>query len=387
MNEASFRRILRSALMLSMASSGIVTACGGRIDGVTTEGTSGPSPTTTSTSTSSPPSFPDPPSTEDPPPPPPPKKDSGVDASKDAGKDASTLDGGCGTVMQQDVCTTQVYAPCGLEGHDGGSMDQSECAKHCPTSGGSTAFFCSLQKDSNLVDVLHCHYCVIGRRPDGLGDCAAAQGDGLGVFFASASQLEAASVDAFERLERDLEEHGAPGELRSRARRSARDEIRHTKTTAKLATMFGARPGAWTDKPAVAPRRSRTLEEIAIENATEGCVRETFGALVGMFQAERAEDETIRRAMKTIARDESRHAALSWSILAWADGELDDAARTRVKAAMDDALAKLATDVVVEPSADLRTRAGLPSASEAASLVAAFQRTMPSLRNPSSTSG
>jgi hypothetical protein len=106
-----------------------------------------------------------------------------------------------------------------------------------------------------------------------------------------------------------------------------------------------------------------------------------------MFQAERAEDPTIKKALKTIARDESRHAALSWSILAWADGELDDAARARVAAAMADALAKLTNDVVVEPSADLRTRAGLPSASEAARLVAAFQRTMPSLRNPSSMSG
>lgn len=54
---------------------------------------------------------------------------------------------------------------------------------------------------------------------------------------------------------------------------------------------------------------------------------------------------------------------------------------------MSDALAKLADDVVVEPAAALRTRAGLPSASEAASLVAAFQRTMPSFLNPSSRSG
>jgi hypothetical protein len=65
----------------------------------------------------------------------------------------------------------------------------------------------------------------------------------------------------------------------------------------------------------------------------------------------------------------------------------DSAARARVKAAMEGALAKLAHGVVVEPSEELRTRAGMPSALEAAGLFAAFQRTMPSLRNPSSTSG
>jgi hypothetical protein len=382
MNEASFGRILRSALLLSMASSGVVVACGGRVEGATTEGTSAPSPTATTTSSS--PSLPNPPGTDDPPPPPPPpKEDAGT---KDASADAGCVDDA--ELPPDDGCTSYVHAPCSLS-PDAGSIESETCKEICPTEDGGIkqeAFFCSVQGDA-LARYVACHYCVIGRRPDGLGECAPAHGDDVGVFFASASQLEAASVDAFERLERDLEEHGAPIELRTRARRSARDEVRHTRTTAKLATMFGARPGAWSDAPAVAPRRSRTLEDIAIENATEGCVRETFGALVGMFQAERAEDETIRRAMKTIARDESRHAALSWSILAWADGELDDAARARVKAAMEGALAKLAHGVVAEPSAELRTRAGMPSALEAAGLVAAFQRTMPSLRNPSSTSG
>jgi hypothetical protein len=57
----------------------------------------------------------------------------------------------------------------------------------------------------------------------------------------------------------------------------------------------------------------RSLEEMALENVVEGCVRETFGAVVAMIQAERAGDARVRRAMRRIARDETRHAELSWA--------------------------------------------------------------------------
>lgn len=388
MNEASFRKVLRSVLALTLVSPALATSpsCGGRIDGVSVEPNESPpssAPTSTSTSTSVPPLPPV--DGEDPPPPLPPKDSGALDASKDASKDAPEI---CGTVVQDNVCSATVENPCHVP-EDAGPMDQAKCAQYCPSNDGgpSQAFGCYVSKDADGGRVLYCHYCLIGRRPDGLAPCASAGGDALGAFFADVSRLEAASVDAFERLEHDLDDHGAPASLRMRARRSARDEVRHAKTTASLASLFGARAGAWSDRPRVEPRRARSLEEIAVENATEGCVRETFGALVGMWQAEHAEDDTIRRAMKTIARDESSHAALSWSILEWSLGELDDEARRRVETALQRAAANLARDVVFEPHPDLRARAGMPSASEAASIVAAFQRTIPSFLNPSSTSG
>ena len=52
----------------------------------------------------------------------------------------------------------------------------------------------------------------------------------------------------------------------------------------------------------------RELEAIAIENAVEGCVRESFGALLATWQAKTAGDARVRAAMKRIARDETRHA-------------------------------------------------------------------------------
>lgn len=60
-----------------------------------------------------------------------------------------------------------------------------------------------------------------------------------------------------------------------------------------------------------------------MKSATEGCVRETLGVLIGMWQAPFARDPKARCAMARIARDEGRHAALSWQIVAWIEPRPD----------------------------------------------------------------
>jgi hypothetical protein len=72
---------------------------------------------------------------------------------------------------------------------------------------------------------------------------------------------------------------------------------------------------------------------MARENAVEGCVNETFGALVAAWQAAHARDASRRRSFARIAADEARHAALSWAVARWAEGRLDSGARARVAAA------------------------------------------------------
>ncbi len=63
--------------------------------------------------------------------------------------------------------------------------------------------------------------------------------------------------------------------------------------------------------------RTRSVFEIALDNAREGCVRETFGALLGWALAGRARDAKVRDFYSRIARDETRHASLSWRLHAW----------------------------------------------------------------------
>jgi hypothetical protein len=72
------------------------------------------------------------------------------------------------------------------------------------------------------------------------------------------------------------------------------------------------------------------LLQLAIENAEEGCVKETFGAALAVMQAANASDGRIRRMMRRIASDELRHAALSWRLNAWLDARLDAKGRARV---------------------------------------------------------
>jgi hypothetical protein len=174
-------------------------------------------------------------------------------------------------------------------------------------------------------------------------------------FLAEMAHLEAASVVAFERLARELQAYGAPRRLVTAARRSALDEVRHARVTKRLAE----RRGATVPRCAVEPVLMRSLEEMAVENVVEGCVRETFGAALALFQAKSAEDAEIRRAFGRIARDESRHAQLSWAVAAWLDSKLDPPARRRVSNAHVEAVGALRREMRSEPSPE---GLGLPSA-------------------------
>jgi hypothetical protein len=203
-----------------------------------------------------------------------------------------------------------------------------------------------------------------GRRPEGFTLAAHPNGATLGGHFAESAELEAASVDAFRRLEEELRVAGAPESLRRRARRSAHDEIRHTHVMTTLAARFGGSPRPFI----VASRAPRSLVEMAIENAVEGCVFETWAALVATFQAEHAGDAEVRAAMKTIARDETRHAALAWDVAAFLDARVSAADRARVRSAREDAFARLASMIAEEPSAEMRVLVGQPTAGQARAL-------------------
>jgi hypothetical protein len=177
--------------------------------------------------------------------------------------------------------------------------------------------------------------------------------------------LEGASVPAFRRLAQELRAVGASRKLVRAATRSARDEVAHTRSTARLARRFGAR----VPRFALARARTRSLFELAIENAVEGCVRESFGALVATYQASHARDPEVRIAMSRIARDETRHAALARAIDQWLSRRLTRDERSRVAAAKTAALAELAREIESPVHHDLRSEAGIPEPSAARFLL------------------
>jgi hypothetical protein len=206
--------------------------------------------------------------------------------------------------------------------------------------------------------------CFGGRRPEGMR-ASSVRGPALARWLAEMAQLEAASVDAFARLARELRRLAAPPSLIRRAIAAARDEVRHARVTAKLARKAGARPTA----PSVTPSRERALVEIAVENAREGCVRETFGALLATWQGEAAGDRELRAAMRAIAADETRHAELAWDVHRWARPLLTRKERSLVDGALRDEAAALVASAAVAAPAELIARAGLPSPAVAAQLA------------------
>jgi hypothetical protein len=155
----------------------------------------------------------------------------------------------------------------------------------------------------------------VGRRPDGLQLATTHCDDAVGKHLAHIAWLEGAAVHAFERLVTDLEHHNAPAELIARAKRAIVDEIDHASRIGTLAKRYG---GTIQDVQ-VTPHAERSLYDVALENAVEGCVRETYGVVDALYRSQHAQDPDVRAAFAVIAKDETRHAALSWDIAAWAE--------------------------------------------------------------------
>jgi hypothetical protein len=205
-----------------------------------------------------------------------------------------------------------------------------------------------------------------GRSPEGVAPPAwGVARDPLGNWLAANAHLEAASIDAFEILAAELGAHRAPPALIRAAHAAIGDERRHAEAVGRLAARRGALP------PAVQVTRGpvRDIESVARENAVEGCVRETYAALLAYRQALTATDPGIRSAIAGIARDEARHAALAWAVDGWSQALLTPAARRRVREARREAIESLADVPLTGLSADDRAQAGLPDEDDAARMA------------------
>ncbi|HEY1954931.1 MAG TPA: ferritin-like domain-containing protein [Polyangiaceae bacterium] len=291
----------------------------------------------------------------------------GIADDGDAGKDALAplCDGvaidagavGCnGKVIQLSSASA-----CGIDAPP--AVPSNVCTNLC----GGPNYSCTYDSST---DLLTCQSFCTGRLPSGLrDDFAGARADAVGDWLARAAYLEAAAVDAFAILAAELGAHGAPRALVRAAERAGADEVRHAREMGALARAFGGEPAV----PSVGPRNVRAVAEIALENAIEGCVRETFGALVATWQAEHASDFRVRAAMKRIARDETRHAALGWRVFDWAASRLGSADRLHVEHAMQVAVAELEAANRAEPDRRLARTLGLPNSREALALVAAMR--------------
>jgi rubrerythrin len=209
--------------------------------------------------------------------------------------------------------------------------------------------------------------CPVGRRPAGLAPPATTQKTTpVADLFAEIARLEASAVAAFDVMIGELTELGAPPVLVTAARRARADEVRHTEMMGEICRAYGVEPMA----PEIAAPQRRTPFEIALENAVEGCVRETYGSLVAAHQALKAMDPRVARAMEIIADDEIRHAELSWALAAWLEPRLSDEERARIEAAKRLAVAELAEAARETLDESIVRLAGMPDPPSHAAMIA-----------------
>ena len=208
------------------------------------------------------------------------------------------------------------------------------------------------------------HHCVRSHGDDA-GPTAAA-------WLARAAHDEAASVHAFTALVAELTAHRAPEPLLARLRAAADDEVRHATIIKNLAEAHGATiltPDIMTTPP-------RTLLAIAVENAREGCVNETWAALCAAHQARRAADPRTRFIFAEIAADEARHAELAWFLDTWLMGQLTAAERAIVETTRQTAARELRGSLADLPHGPELAALGLPDPATARHLAASLDVTL-----------
>jgi hypothetical protein len=299
----------------------------------------------------------------------------GTTSNSDAGTDGTSNDGlltfdsfgGCteaGAPVQYELCAADAGDA------DAGDASDDACAPNCTVA--CTRVYSIINSctddsvDAGTVTATCVHtVCGAGRRPAGCRKPRATRARPFASWLRASAWMEAVSVRAFERLAKELASHGAPAWLVREAKRAARDEARHAKTMRAIARRRGVRVPAIRFRE----RGTRPLAAIARENAVEGCVNETWGALAAHVQAERATDPAIRHAMKRIAIDEKRHAALALAVADWAEPKLAPATRARIEAARDTARNALTSALEASPAI---AEAGLVGGREARALAASL---------------
>jgi len=148
------------------------------------------------------------------------------------------------------------------------------------------------------------------------------------------ARYEHASIASLERAADELAMWDAPQGLIDATRAAAADEAVHTSQCLALAWRYGAPPLAPGPLEAV-PLRPGTLTTLALDLFEEGCVNETYSAVVAASGARRAEVRDVREVLGRIADDEGDHAGVAWASLRWVlsrDRAAADAVRARAAA-------------------------------------------------------
>eukprot|EP00316_Scyphosphaera_apsteinii_P016026 CAMPEP_0119319988 /NCGR_PEP_ID=MMETSP1333-20130426/51082_1 /TAXON_ID=418940 /ORGANISM="Scyphosphaera apsteinii, Strain RCC1455" /LENGTH=382 /DNA_ID=CAMNT_0007326571 /DNA_START=23 /DNA_END=1171 /DNA_ORIENTATION=+ len=191
----------------------------------------------------------------------------------------------------------------------------------------------------------------------------------IGLHWVGVGSAEWASVASFSKHSLELLALGAPAHLLTKVHTAAIDEVRHAELTYALASSYlGVNVGPDKLDNSVASSTlmiQRTLAEVTVATAREGCVTETMSAVEARLALAVCAAPEVCQALAVISEDEKRHAALAWREVDWAL-QLDASIAPLVKIEFERQIASLSTttesvDEISEPFDEITVAHGLLS--------------------------
>ncbi len=249
-----------------------------------------------------------------------------------------------------------------------GQLTEESCSTLCTEQAGVYYdYLCSCDytgPDSDGNHPVTCEYTVCAVEGRGHGDIAklnvATGRNEQARTFVRAYHAEASSVGAFLQLREELKQHDALEDLQRRCLKAAVQEVHHARMMAKLVEDEGG------ELPPLdfGTLTKRSLFDLALDNAVEGCVYEAYSALKAQYQSRNSTDKRVAHAMKVIARDETAHAQLAWDIHQHLMSRLSKEEQVQIYRAQRTAL-----HTVLEQAGKEALREGQPPASLATEFV------------------
>ena len=233
-----------------------------------------------------------------------------------------------------------------------GSLTEESCSTLCyEQSGTYYDYLCSCDytgPDSDGNHPVTCEYTMCAVEGRGHGNIAklrqATGTSEINRYFIRAYHAEASSVAAFVQLRAELKQHGAPKELLQRCMKAAVQEVHHARMMAKLIRDVGE----CIPELDFGSFSKRSMFNLALDNAVEGCIFETYSALKAHYQSKHATDPRVLAVMKVIAPDETDHAQLAWDIHHFLMSKLSEDEQEQVRHAQHYAVQQLITQAKSE---------------------------------------
>ena len=204
-----------------------------------------------------------------------------------------------------------------------GTLSAEGCSNICVTKT-NEEYFTGVEEVLSCIDepvdgnaLVRCEmmvqpYCE-GRFHDGVPRPKQTKGSAIQQWFSRAAQSERASVQSFVLLAQELRAHGAPRDLLNRLMKAAREEVQHAQQMHQLCVQHHVQVPKMEDCEIT----NRSLLDIAIENAVEGCVHERYAALQAHYQAQNVQDIHLRMVFSRIAREETEHTSMAEDLHMW----------------------------------------------------------------------